>query len=347
MKKSIFILFLFIVGVILFANILGSCHKNNNPYPLTFLTQETPDGFPTPAYSFSDNPLSKEGIELGRKLFYDGRLSLDGNYPCASCHQQQAGFGTFEHDLSHGYNGSHTLRNAPVLFNLAWQDKFHWDGEFSSLAGEAVQPITGPTEMAESMNAVINKLQKDSEYRRQFRNVFQSESIKADHILKALAQFTGTLISADSKYDRHKKGLSVFSAQEENGYRLFQVNCSVCHTEPLFSDYSLRNIGLPGNNFLKDKGKMKVTGNAADSLKFKVPTLRNIYISSNYMHDGRFNTLTQCINHYRNGIQQSATLDPILANGIQLTDSETADLVIFLRTLTDSAFLKDPRFSQP
>ncbi|MGZ8509618.1 MAG: cytochrome-c peroxidase, partial [Chitinophagaceae bacterium] len=269
------------------------------------------------------------------------------NYPCASCHQQIAAFGTFEHDRSHGYNGSHTLRNAPVLFNLAWQDKFHWDGEFSSLFEEASQPINGHIEMAESFNGVINKLQKDAGYRKQFRNVFRTEFINPEHILKALAQFTGSMVSANSKYDRYKKGLATFTAQEQTGYQLFQANCSSCHPEPLFTDHSFRNIGLPVDNFLNDFGKMRITSDPADSLKFKTPTLRNIYISSNYMHDGRFNTLAQCINHYRNGIQQSATLDPLLTGGIQLTNPEATDLAIFLRTLTDSSFMQDTRFSKP
>ena len=347
MKKKILTILVLILTAILLSYGLGSCRKNDKPNHLTLLQQEIPGGFPDPVFIFSDNPLSKEGVELGRQLFYDGRLSLDGNFPCASCHQQIGAFGTFEHDRSHGYNGSHTLRNAPVLFNLAWQDKFHWDGEFSSLFDEAAQPINGHIEMAESFNGVINKLQKDPEYRKQFRNVFRTEFISPEHILKALAQFTGSMVSANSKYDRYKKGLATFTAQEENGYQLFQAKCNTCHTEPLFTNYSLRNIGLPVDNFLNDFGKMRITKDPADSLKFKTPTLRNVYISSNYMHDGRFNTLTQCLNHYNTGIQQSATLDPLLTNGIQLTNTEATNLALFLRTLTDSSFIQDTRFSKP
>ena len=347
MAKSFFTILALIGFIFQFSWLLGSCKKNDNPNHLTFLDQEIPEGFPDPFYRFADNPLTKEGVELGRKLFYDGRLSLDGNFPCASCHQQIGSFGTYEHDRSHGYNGSHTLRNAPVLLNLAWQDKLHWDGEFSSLFDEAAQPINGHLEMAESFTGVINKLQKDPDYRKQFRNVFRTEFISPEHILKALAQFTGSMVSADSKYDRYKKGLATFNAQEENGYQLFLAKCNTCHREPLFTDYSLRNIGLHVDNFLNDFGRIRVTHDPADSLKFKVPTLRNVYISSNYMHDGRFNTLAQCINHYRNGVQQTATLDPLLTNGIQLNNAEATDLAVFLRTLTDSSFIKDTRFSKP
>ena len=336
-----------ITAVILISYGLGSCRKNDNQNDLTLVRQEIPGGFPAPVYRFSDNPLTKEGIELGRQLFYDGRLSLDGNYPCASCHQQIAAFGTYEHDRSHGYNGSHTLRNAPVLFNLAWQDKFHWDGEFNSLFDEAAQPINGHIEMAESFNGIIDKIQKDPSYRKQFKKIFRTAFISPEHILKALAQFTGSMTSANSKYDRYKKGTASYTVQEENGYQVFLVHCNTCHREPLFTDYSLRNIGLPVESFLNDYGKLMLTNDPSDSLKFKVPTLRNVYISSNYMHDGRFNTLAQCLNHYRTGVQQSTTLDPLLTNGIQLTDTEATNLALFLRTLTDSTFLHDTRYSKP
>jgi cytochrome c peroxidase len=324
-KKTFLTILLLIASVSFLSYGLGSCRKNDNPNNLTLIKQDIPEGFPPPVYNFSDNPLTKEGIELGRQLFYDGRLSKDGNFPCASCHQQIGAFGTYEHDRSHGYNGSHTLRNAPVLFNLAWQDKFHWDGEFSSLFDEAAQPIKGHIEMAETFNGVIDKLQKDASYRKQFKTIFRTQFISPDHVLKALAQFTGSLVSANSKYDRYKKGTANFTLQEEAGYQLFLSHCNSCHTEPLFTDYSLRNIGLPVDNFLNDYGRLMLTNDPADSLKFKVPTLRNVYISSNYMHDGRFNTLSQCINHYRNGVQQSSTLDPLLTSGIQLTDGEATN----------------------
>ena len=347
MKKSISTIALLILSVIFISYLLGACQKADNPNNLTLVAQEIPEGFPAPVYRFADNPLSKEEIELGRQLFYDGRLSLDGNYPCSSCHQQLAAFGTYQHDRSHGYNGSHTLRNAPVLFNLAWQNKFHWDAQFKSLFEEASQPITGHIEMAESFNGVIDKIQKDADYRNQFKKIFRTQFISPEHILKALAQFTGTLISANSKYDRFKKGQASFTPQEENGYQLYLAHCKSCHPEPMFTDYTLRNIGLPVDTFLNDYGRMGITHDPKDSLKFKVPTLRNVYVSANFMHDGRFNTLSQCLKHYRTGVQQSPTLDPALTNGIQLTDAEADNLALFLRTLTDSTFLQDDRYSKP
>lgn len=340
-------IFLLLTTIISLSYLLGSCRKESRIKELELLQQDIPSGFPVPAYNFSDNPLSTEGFELGRKLFYDGRLSIDNATPCSSCHQQIAGFGTFEHDRSHGVNNSHTLRNAPGLFNLAWNTSFHWDGKYTTLVDAIAQPINGHIEMGESFNGVISKIQDDPAYRESFKKVFGYPFIRPEYILKALAQFIGYMVSANSKYDRYKKGTESFSPQEENGYQVYKANCATCHPEPLFTDYSYRNIGLPVDNFLKDYGRLMITGKAEDSLKFKVPTLRNTYISSNYMHDGRMGTLAQCVNHYRNSVQQSSTLDPLLATGITLTNTQTTDLLLFLRALTDSAFIQDPRFRQP
>lgn len=330
----------------LMAWLLGAC-RPENPNGLHWVNQEWPAGFPEPPQKFAGNRFSEEGIELGRKLFYDGRLSKDGNYPCASCHQQIAGFGTFEHDRSHGYNGSHTLRNAPVLFNLAWAPSYHWDSAYVSLYHETAQPINDPIEMAENFDNVVRKLLEDDEYPALFRNVFHTDFIRPEHIQKALEQFTGSLISANSKYDRFQRDEINFTSDELAGYALFQQHCNSCHPEPLFTDFSYRNIGLPVDPLLNDYGKMRVTGLSSDSLKFRVPTLRNVDISSNYMHDGRFASLLQCLNHYKNGIQDSPTLDPLLAGGINLDASETNQLVRFLRTLTDSSFITNPRLARP
>ncbi|MBM3416189.1 MAG: cytochrome-c peroxidase [Bacteroidetes bacterium] len=347
LQKTVVTIFFLFLAFITLSYLLGSCRKEQKTNGLQLLQQEVPAGFPSPAYTFHDNPLTQEGFELGRKLFYDNRLSIDGSISCASCHQQIAGFGTFEHDRSHGVFDSHTLRNASVLFNLAWNKAFHWDGEFGKLQDAVAQPINGHIEMGETFQGVIAKLERDDEYRKAFKNVFGSPFIRPEYILKALSQFTGYLVSANSKYDKVKRGEAGFTTQELNGYNIYKASCATCHPEPLFTDYSYRNIGLPVDNFLDDFGRMRITGKKEDSLKFKVPTLRNCNISSNYMHDGRFNTLQQCINHYRNGVQQSATLDPLLANGITLTNAEINDLFQFLKTLTDSTFLRDTRFQHP
>ncbi len=347
MRNSLTVILILCVLLAAVSYLTVSCHKEPYTEGLTPVQQEIPASFPSPLYQFTDNPLTQEGFELGRRLFYDGRLSITGYHSCASCHEQPSAFGTYQHDRSHGVFESHTLRNAPVLFNLAWSSSFHWDGAFTSLEDEIVQPIHGSVEMGESFQSIVPKLEADESYRKAFRNLFGASFIRPEYILKALSQFTGSLTSANSKYDRYKKGQVCFTVTEEKGYQLFQTNCSGCHPEPLFTDYSFRNIGLPSDDYLKDYGRMRITGKNEDSLKFKVPTLRNCLVSSNYMHDGRFNTLHQCMEHYRNGIQQGPTLDPLLRNSISLSDAEVNELYAFLKTLTDSSFLTNPRYRSP
>jgi cytochrome c peroxidase len=325
---------------------LDSCSKSTVEVPTTPLPFTIPPGFPSPVYNFSSNPLSEEGFLLGRKLFYDGRLSADGRFSCGSCHQQVAAFTTFEHDRSHGSNNSHTLRNAPALANLAWYPLFNQDGSASNLEAVYLKHITDPTEMAENMNNVINKLKADTSYQRMFRQAFGNDKVTQDRVFNALSQFVVSLVSANSKYDRVKAGKAMFSQEEQNGYAVFQQKCSGCHTEPLFTDFSYRNAGLELDPQLKDYGRMRVTGSRADSLKFRVPSLRNAELSSYYTHDGRLSMMRMMIWHYRYNVKPGPTLDPSLANGIQLTDQQENALVAFLRTLTDSSYIANPRFRE-
>jgi cytochrome c peroxidase len=312
--------------------------------PLTF---EVPEGFPPPAYDFNRNPLTKEGVELGRHLFYEGRLSKDGRFPCASCHQQIAGFTTFEHDLSHGYNHSHTKRNAPGLANLAWQVAYRQDGSAATLEAVSLAHITAPDEMAETIPNVIAKLEQDAQYKQLFKAAYGDERITDERILKAITQFLLTMVSADTKYDQVRKGQANFTAQEQNGYQVFQAKCATCHKEPLFTDFSYRNIGLPVQTFLNDYGRMRVTNNRADSLKFRVPSLRNVDITSYYTHDGRSATMRHMVEHYRSRVEQGPTLDPLLANGITMTNTELDNVLAFLRTLSDQNFITYPKFGAP
>ncbi len=338
-----------IIIAILFCCIIlltNSCRKEQSTKGLTKLDQIKPLAFPDPRYSFYDNPLTEEGFELGKKLFYDTLLSDDHEVSCGSCHQQIAAFGTFEHDRSHGVHHSHTLRNAPVLFNLVWSTYFQWDGAFTKLTDAVAQPLTGHIEMGMDFNRIVDYLQKDDDYKKQFKKVFHSNNIHVDFVLKALAQFTGYMVSANSRYDKYRIGQETFTAQEKRGLTLFTANCATCHAPPLFTDYTIRNNGISYDNSLKDIGRMGVTGRKEDSMSFKVPTLRNAYISSNYMHDGRYNTLHQVIDFYRFDMQRRDNLDPLLKNGIHLTNAEADDLFEFLRTLTDTAFLRDRRFSE-
>lgn len=313
----------------------------NKPRPLKL---EIPPGWPQPNDIFKNNPLTEEGFLLGRKLFYDGRLSKDGKFPCASCHEQRAAFATFDHDFSHGFGGQFTTRNAPALQNLAWLTSYHWDGAFPDLESQAVAPITAKNEMAENMDSVLLKLKADKEYPELFKKAFGTKEITSDRMLKALAQFTGMLVSANSKYDRVKNGLDSFNRSEQHGYSLFQQHCGTCHKEPLFTDNTFRNNGLAPDPYHLDFGREQVTKNREDSFKFRVPSLRNVGVTQPYMHDGRFYTLDNVIDHYTSGIFQSATLDTLLRKPMIFTPKEKYDLVLFLYSLTDSSFLNNPLY---
>ncbi len=341
------LILLFITGS--FFMIGAGQHDESGPFNPTWLELKIPSGWPKPAANiFAKNRLSEQGFQLGRKLFYDGRLSKDGNFPCASCHQQFAAFANYEHDFSHGFNNSFTKRNAPSLFNLAWMTELHWDGSINHIEVQPLAPLTAPNEMAENIDSVLRKLRKDTAYPKLFKAAFGTTEINSQRMLKALAQFTGSIISSNSKYDKVKKGEAVFTPNEENGYSIFKNNCAGCHKEPLFTDNSFRNNGLPLNIYTNDIGRMKITGEKSDSLKFKVPSLRNVALTFPYMHDGRFYSLGQVVDHYVTGIQtDQPNLDTLLKKRFPLNNREKNNLVYFLYTLTDTTLVKDPRLSQP
>jgi cytochrome c peroxidase len=345
MKRVVIILI--IATAVLNMAIIESCKKSADKPATTPIQFVIPAGFPATKFNFSANPLTKEGFELGRHLFYDGRLSKDGNFPCASCHQQFAAFATYDHDLSHGFNNQFTTRNAPGLFNLAWESNFMWDGGINNLEVQPLAPITAPNEMAEDINTVVQRLGEDATYKQLFTSAFGTAEVNSQRMLKALSQFMITLVSSNSKYDKMKRGQYTFNATEQAGYDLFKAKCASCHVEPMFSDFSYRNNGLPINEYLKDYGRMKITNKKEDSIKFKVPSLRNIYETYPYMHDGRFWNLSQVLEHYSTGIQNSTTLDPLLTNKIPLTATDKYNLINFLGTLSDTTFTKDVKFQQP
>ena len=341
------IIILFLTTTALFSLLTGAGKKDNSIVPPDYIEFRIPAGWPKPANDiFAKNKLSEQGFQLGRKLFYDGRLSKDGNFPCASCHQQFGAFATYDHDLSHGFNNTFTTRNAPGLFNLAWMPKLHWDGGVNHIEVQPLSPITAPNEMGESLDSVLIKLRKDTSYIRMFKAAFGTPEINSQRMLKALAQFTGSIVSANSKYDKVMRGEATFTPGEQNGYIFFKTNCAACHKEPLFTDYSFRNNGLPVNEYLKDYGRMRITGDKNDSLKFKVPTLRNVMLTFPFMHDGRFYSLGSVIDHYRNGIiTTQPTLDSLLRNRIAITNKEKNELIYFLNTLTDTSMTRNPRYA--
>jgi cytochrome c peroxidase len=315
--------------------------KWNGGTPLKF---NVPKGWPAPQYNFKANPLTKEGFELGRKLFYDGRLSKDGNFSCASCHQQFAAFSTIDHDFSHGFNNTFTTRNAPALFNLAWQKDFMWDGGINHLDLQPLAPITATNEMGETLDSVITKLKADKDYRRMFKAAFGTELINTQRTTKALSQFLLMMVSSNSKYDRVMRGQDTFNLPQRLGYDMFKAKCASCHKEPMFTDYSFRNIGLAPNATTPDVGRMRITNEPADSLKFRVPSLRNIEVTYPYEHDGRFQFLDNVFEHYRSKVIDGPTTDSLVRNKIPISNFEIGQIKAFLYTLTDTAFLKNKMF---
>ncbi len=305
-----------------------------------------PAGWPKPVYDFNANPLSEAKIQLGRKLFFDPGLSRNNTISCASCHLPQTAFTHVDHDLSHGIGGRIGTRNSPALMNLAWGRSFMWDGAIHHLDVQALAPIAHPDEMGSAIADVVQHLQKTNNYSALFGKAFGDTTITGEHTLKALAQFMLTLISADSKYDRvmRKEAGAAFNEYEAKGYSLFKSACASCHTEPLFTNGDFENNGLPVDTTLNDSGRMKVTGKESDRGKFKVPTLRNVEVTYPYMHDGRFRSLQMVLFHYSNGIHQSNTLAPQLRKGISLNEEEKRNLIAFLKTLTDEAFLHNVKF---
>lgn len=306
-----------------------------------------PKDWPKPVYNFKNNPLSKEKVFLGRNLFYDPILSRDNSISCASCHSPFNAFTHVDHNVSHGIEDRIGTRNSPTLMNLAWHGTFMWDGAINHLDMQALAPISHFDEMDEEIDHVIQKLNQSVKYKSLFFDAFGDSLVTGEKTLKAISQFMLTLISAHSKYDLVKQHKAKFTHQEKNGYKLFQNHCASCHQEPLFTNLQFENNGLKVDSKLNDIGRMRISHQPSDSLKFKVPTLRNIEFSYPYMHDGRFKKLNQVLQHYTIEIQNSATLSTILKKPIQLTSNEKVDIISFLLTLSDKEFLFNPSHGYP
>ncbi|WP_395633155.1 cytochrome-c peroxidase [Flavobacterium sp.] len=311
-----------------------------------------PANFPPIAYNFANNPLTEKGFELGKKLFYDGRLSSDGPISCGFCHIQEDAFTHHGHTFSHGVGEAIGTRNTPPIQNLAYQTTFMWDGATDHLDLQAVIPLTSPIEMNGNFNDIIAMMKGDATYRKLFKQAFPDGEINSENMLKALGQFMVMVTSSNSRFDKYRRNETggTLTAEELEGYALFNQKCASCHATDIFTDNSFRNNGLPVNPSINDIGRYRVTELPQDLHKFKVPSLRNIEKTAPYMHDGRFYTLEAVLNHYSSGVIASATLDPVLQNnsvlGIPLTDSEKTKLIAFLKTLTDNQYLTDPRFAE-
>lgn len=339
------------------------------PYPL-----ELPWYFPDSLQLSPDNPLTVEGVKLGRMLFYETQLSADNSVSCASCHQQQKAF-TDGQQFASGIGGATFERNSMSLHNLLWVSHLNWDGSASSLEEQAIMPLTNPLEMGlASVEEAVQRLQSMDTYPEQFYRAFGSDSITADHLLRALAQFQRILISDDSRLDRYWRGEYEPTELEVRGMDLFYThpepsqgirggNCGDCHLGPFTGGAidgfnGFHNNGLDNDTGLAD-GLSANSGNTFDRGKFRAPSLRNIALTGPYMHDGRFQTLEEVLEHYDAHIRMSETLDPLIRQAsnepivagepvkLHLQEEEKEAILAFLHMLTDSTFIKDERFANP
>ncbi len=343
-------------GYVIMILIGVSCSSDKDTYvPIenAKLDFVVPENFPEPSYDITLNPPTEKGFELGKKLFYDGRLSSDGVISCGFCHLQDFAFTHHTHIVSHGVDGALGTRNAQPLHNLAFMKEFTWDGAAAHLDLQPIIPITAEVEMNETVGGVLKKLEERPEYVKLFAEAFEDQQINAENMFRALSQFMILMISANSKYDKIERNEgSVFTETEAAGFELFKSKCASCHTGTLFTDQSYRNNGLSVDPEYNDIGRKRVTGLSEDIYKFKVPTLRNIELTFPYMHDGRYKTLNDVLDHYANGMVESETLDPIFRNatttdiGIPLTEGEKEQIISFLKTLTDDDYINDNRFSE-
>lgn len=320
--------------------------KNATPYRFTFARQFPPPPLPR------DNPLTEEGVELGHRLFEDTRLSINGAQSCATCHQAAAAFTDAGRALSAGAEGPLGTRNAIPLFNLAWKRSFFWDGRAASLREQVLMPIQNPMEMHSRLTTVVGQLAATADYPPLFAKAFGSTEINADRLARALEQFLLSVVSYQSKFDRAMQGREQLTEQERRGFELFiteydprvglyGADCFHCHGGPFFTNHRFANNGLDLQAC--DPGLEAVTGRKQDHGRFAVPSLRNVAVTGPYMHDGRFKTLEEVIEHYRTGVKRTATLDPNLARqpegGIPLSEADKKALVAFLKTLTDEVFV--------
>jgi cytochrome c peroxidase len=341
-KKSIF--FFLFLGFF-------ACKKENTTINEDFKFS-TPSNFPTPTYDFSKNEISKEGFELGRRLFYDPIFSRDSSIACGDCHISFSAFSHPDHGVSHGIGGKLGTRNAPAIQNMAWRNTFFWDGGVPNLDLVPLNAIQNPVEMDEKPVNVVHKLNNHPLYPTLFKKAFSNQdTITGTAMLKAMSQFMAMLVSANSKYDKYIRNETggTLSSDELKGLDLFKQKCATCHTGELMSDGNFRNNGIV-SDFSLDAGRYLISALPDDKGKFLVPSLRNVEKTAPYMHTGKFKTLVSVLEHYASGVKDSPTLDPLLkqnsALGISLSEVEKTQIISFLKTLTDEEFIRDIRFQK-
>ena len=329
-------IFLFIFLLIISCNEI----KKVEPAPFSIkVPANLASSLPEPAH----NKATPAGIELGKKLFFDPILSGNNQISCATCHQPIHAFGT--NNKVEIIEGKSLLRHTPPLFNLAWARGWFWDGGAKNLESLVFAPIQNKNEMDQNLKDLVIELKNHVEYPALFKKAFNNDTISSSLIARALAQYQRTLISANSKYDRVLSGKEQFTASELKGKQIFEENCASCHIPGFFTDFDYHNNGLD-SDFTDDSferiyfGRYRITNNINDIGKYKTPSLRNIALTGPYMHDGRFKTLQEVLEHYNSGIKKSSTLDPLFEKDIMLSMENQENLISFLNTLTDEEFIK-------
>lgn len=339
MKKPV------ILGAFLALLLALGCEKDDaaqGPEPDWF--SYYPIHFPAP-FIPSDNQPTHARIELGKALFYDPILSIDSSISCASCHKPDHAFATAD-ATNPGVYGRPGTRNAPGLFNLAYQPHYLREASLPTLEMQILVPIQEHNEFAHNIVDIGEQLGLIPYYDSLSRLAY-GEAPGPYSITRSIAAFERTLISANSRYDRVSTGRSKYTPQEEAGYQLFissKTKCVKCHSEPFFSTFEPENNGLYYS--YKDPGRARFTKKAADSGKFKIPSLRNVALTAPYMHDGSVKTLEEVIDHYASG-GKSGPNQSSLVSGFSLKPEEKASLIAFLKTLSDPAFLQNPNYRLP
>ena len=354
---------LFLLSMLMYSVCLVSCKEDEAPpveYDPTIYAFDS-GAFPAP--DFNGNTPTVAGVQLGRMLFYERALSKDKTQSCADCHLQKDMFSDTRR-FSIGVEGLPGKRQAMAVFNVAWHTEgMFWDGRAPLVRDQALKPIQDPLEMNETLPNAVSKLNADQKYKDQFIRAFGDDTITPERIGLAIEQFEFTMISNNSRYDTWQKGEVTLTPEEERGRVLFfrerdpflnqkGGECFHCHAGFNFTNNEYMNNGLDEEADFSDLGRFMVTHHPEDRARFKVPSLRNIALTPPYMHDGRFSTLEQVIEHYNTGVKNSSTVDGILFHnlepgGLQLNAQDITDLVAFLKTLTDTTFMTDQRFSSP
>lgn len=329
---------------------------------VSFQTEQKPVELVTPPF-FPAMPLPASGVmtqasvALGRMLFHDPILSRDSSFACANCHQQQYAFGDAPVRVSTGHTGVAMRRNTPPLFNLAWYPAFSWDGRSPTLEDQVLHPVRTASEMGGDWPQVVSRVERSSRYRPLFAAAFPGVLIDSTLIARAIEHFLRTLISANSKYDRVLRGEDRFTTDEHAGFLIANEqdkgDCLQCHTtdsDALGTTRRFSNNGLPRIG-TADMGRAEVTGDARDVGRFKIPSLRNVAVTAPYMHDGRFANLEDVLHFYNEGVKSGSHVDPVMGiahrGGAHLDSLEVRQLLAFLHTLTDSAFIQDPALQDP